>query len=78
MPSVDDPEIWRWIWLAGAVTFGIAELATAGAFFMLPFAIGALGASILAFLGVPLVFQWIVFAVVSAVLVFWLKRQRWF
>jgi len=66
---VDDPEIWRWIWLGGAVTFGIAELASAGAFFMLPFAIGALAAAILAFLGVGILVQWIVFVVISVALV---------
>jgi membrane protein implicated in regulation of membrane protease activity len=66
---VEDPEVWRWIWLAAAVTFGLAEVATAGSFFMLPFAIGAVLATLLAFLGVALLWQWLVFLVVSAVLV---------
>jgi membrane protein implicated in regulation of membrane protease activity len=66
---VDDPELWRWIWLGGAVTFGIAELASAGAFFMLPFAVGAGLACVLAFLGAPLLAQWLVFGVVSVALV---------
>jgi membrane protein implicated in regulation of membrane protease activity len=69
VPNVDDPELWRWIWLGGAVTFGIAELASAGAFFMLPFAVGAGLACLLAFLGAPLLLQWIVFVVVSVALV---------
>jgi membrane protein implicated in regulation of membrane protease activity len=69
VPFVDDPEIWRWIWLGGAVTFGVAELASAGAFFMLPFAIGALASAALAFLGVALLWQWVVFVVISVALV---------
>jgi membrane protein implicated in regulation of membrane protease activity len=69
VPIVDDPELWRWIWLGGAVTFGIAELASSGAFFMLPFAVGAGLACLLAFLGAPLVAQWLVFVLVSVALV---------
>lgn len=69
MTVVDDPELWRWIWLAGAVTFGLAEVASAGTFFLLPFAVGAALATLLAFLGVALLWQWLVFLVVSAVLV---------
>lgn len=67
MPLVD-PEIWRWIWLAVAVTFGLAELASAGAFFMLPFAVGAVAAAVLAFIGVALGWQWLIFLVVSIAL----------
>jgi membrane protein implicated in regulation of membrane protease activity len=66
--SVDDPEVWRWIWLGGAVFFGLAELASAGAFFMLPFAVGAAVAALLAFLAVPLGFQLLAFGVVSIAL----------
>jgi len=66
--SVDDPEVWRWIWLGGAVFFGLAELASAGAFFMLPFAVGAAVAALLAFLAVPLGFQLLAFGVVSVAL----------
>lgn len=68
MPLVDDPEVWRWIWLAVAVTFGLAELASAGAFFMLPFAVGAAAAAVLAFLGLALGLQWLVFLAVSIAL----------
>jgi membrane protein implicated in regulation of membrane protease activity len=68
VPLVDDPEVWRWIWLAVAVTFGLAELASAGAFFMLPFAVGAAAAAVLAFLGLALGLQWLVFLAVSIAL----------
>jgi membrane protein implicated in regulation of membrane protease activity len=69
VPIVDDPDIWLWIWIGGAATFGVAELISAGAFFMLPFAVGALAAAALAFVGAPLLAQWIVFVAVSVALV---------
>jgi membrane protein implicated in regulation of membrane protease activity len=62
---MDSPEIWRWIWLAAAVVFGVGEMATAGAFFLLPFAVGALVASLLAFAGVGIGLEWLAFIVVS-------------
>jgi membrane protein implicated in regulation of membrane protease activity len=61
---MEDPETWRWIWLAAAVALGVGEMATAG-FFLLPFAIGALIAGVLAFMGVALAVQLVVFAGVS-------------
>lgn len=63
--SVDDPEIWRWIWMAVAATFFVGEMMTAGSFFLLPFAIGAVVATILAFLDVSITGQWIAFVTVS-------------
>lgn len=62
---MDDPEQWRWIWLAAAVVFGIGEMATPGAFFLGPFAIGAGVAAALAWAGVPLVVEWVAFVGVS-------------
>jgi membrane protein implicated in regulation of membrane protease activity len=62
---MDSPEIWRWIWLAAAVVFGLGEMATIGSFFLLPFALGALVASVLAFAGVGLGFEWAAFILVS-------------
>lgn len=59
------PEFWRWVWLVGAVVFGIGELSMAGSFFLGPFAIGALVAALLAFLGVGVAIEWIVFIGVS-------------
>ena len=60
-----EPEFWRWIWLGAAVLFGVGEIAIAGSFFLAPFAIGAGIAAILAFLGVPVVVEWLAFVGVS-------------
>lgn len=62
---MDEPEQWRWIWLGAAVLFGIGEMATPGAFFLAPFAIGAGVASALAFGGVPIAGEWAAFVGVS-------------
>jgi membrane protein implicated in regulation of membrane protease activity len=62
---MDSPEVWRWIWLVTATAFALGEIATTG-FFMLPVAIGAGAAAILAFLGVSVAVQWVAFVVVSA------------
>jgi membrane protein implicated in regulation of membrane protease activity len=58
---MEEPEQWRWIWLAAALVFGMGEMATPGAFFLAPFAIGAVVASALAFADVPLAGEWIAF-----------------
>lgn len=62
---MEEPETWRWIWLATAVTFAMGELAIAGSFFLAPFAVGAAVACLLAFLDVELVWQWLAFLVIS-------------
>jgi membrane protein implicated in regulation of membrane protease activity len=66
---VDDPDVWRWIWLGASVVGVVGEMAAAGTFFLLPFGIGAGAAFVLAFLGAPLVLQWLAFVAVSAVAV---------
>ena len=63
---MDSPDTWRWIWLAVGVAFLLGELAVAGTFFLLPFGLGALAACLLAFLGVGLAWQWLVFVLVAA------------
>jgi membrane protein implicated in regulation of membrane protease activity len=63
---LDDPELWRWIWLIAAGVFTAGEMAVAGSFFLAPFAVGAAAATIMAFVGAPIVAQWLVFVVVSA------------
>lgn len=63
--AVDDPEVWRWIWLATALAAVVGEMASAGTFFALPFAIGAAVACALAFLDVGLAVQWLAFVAVS-------------
>ena len=62
---MDEPEQWRWIWLGAAVLFGIGEMATPGAFFLAPFAVGAGVAAILAFAGVGVAGEWAVFVLIS-------------
>jgi membrane protein implicated in regulation of membrane protease activity len=62
---MDEPEQWRWIWLAAAVVFGLGEMATPGSFFLAPFAIGAVVAAALAFGDVSLVIEWSAFVALS-------------
>lgn len=64
---LDSPDTWRWIWAVTAVVFYVGEMATAGSFFALPFALGATLATILAFIGVGTTWEWAAFLVTSAV-----------
>lgn len=68
-----DNDMWRWVWTIFAVGFGIGEIFTA-AFFLLPFAIGAAAAAVLAWLGVGLLAQWFAFFGVSLVAFTYLRR----
>ena len=61
-----DPEVWRWIWLGAAALFVIGEIAMTGAFFLLPFGVGATAATVVAFAGASEVWSWLVFVAVSA------------
>ena len=71
--SVDDIEMWRWIWIGVAIVLGIGELLTAG-LFMLPFAIGAVAAGVLAFFNVPVWLQIVVFLGTSIAALFGMRR----
>jgi membrane protein implicated in regulation of membrane protease activity len=62
---VDSPEFWRWVWLAVTAGAVLGEMATAGSFFLLPFAVGGAVAAILAFSGVPVTIEWLAFVAVS-------------
>jgi membrane protein implicated in regulation of membrane protease activity len=62
---MDTPEEWRWVWLIATAVFSIGEMASPGSFFLAPFALGALVAAILAFAGVSVGVEWVVFLVVS-------------
>ena len=62
-----DSESWRWIWLAVAAVFAVGELSAPGTFFLLPFAIGAAVAAVLAFAGASLVVELVAFIGVSLV-----------
>lgn len=68
-----DNEVWRWIWLGAAGFLAVAEIFTAG-FFLLPFAVGAVVAFILAFVDVPLSVQWTAFIAVSLLSLWGLQR----
>lgn len=71
--NVDDIEMWRWVWLGSTVVLGIGEMVTAG-LFMLPFAIGAAVACILAFFDIAVWVQLLAFLVVSVAALWGLRR----
>jgi membrane protein implicated in regulation of membrane protease activity len=68
-----DTETWRWIWVGAALFLALAEMVTAG-FFMLPFAVGAVIAAVLAFSGVSPEIQMTVFIASSLLSLFLLQR----
>jgi membrane protein implicated in regulation of membrane protease activity len=68
-----DNETWRWLWTIFAIVVGIGEIFTAG-FFLLPFAIGAAAAAILAWLSAPIIAQWLVFFGVTTISLVYLRR----
>lgn len=74
--NVDDIEVWRWIWVIGAASLGVGEMLTAG-FFLLPFAIGAVAAAILAFANVAVPVQIGVFIGASILSLWGIKRFAW-
>lgn len=59
--------MWRWVWLVAALVFGLGEMASAGTFFLAPFALGAAGAALISFLGAPIGLGWLVFVGLSGV-----------
>jgi membrane protein implicated in regulation of membrane protease activity len=64
---MDNPDAWRWIWLATAAFLAIGEVLTPGTFFMVSFAIGAAVACVLAFAGVNVAVEWLAFVVASGI-----------
>lgn len=68
-----DNETWRWIWVGATVFLAFAEVVTAG-FFMLPFAVGAAVAAILAWSGIGPAVQLVVFISVSLLVLVGLQR----
>src|SRR5665811_1940166 len=70
---VEDPSFWQWVWLGTAVVFAVGEMMNPGSFFLLPFAIGAAVAAILAVLDVNTSIEWVAFIAVSIVFLFGLR-----
>jgi membrane protein implicated in regulation of membrane protease activity len=68
-----DAEQWRWIWVGAAVILAVGELLTVG-FFLLPFAVGAAAAAILAFMGVSVPLQLVTFVIISVIFLAVLQR----
>lgn len=64
-----DLNVWPWVWLGVAVLFAVIELTIlGGSLVLLPFAISALVASVLAFYDAPSLVQWGVFGGLGAIL----------
>lgn len=68
-----DNEVWRWLWTVFALVMAIGEIFTAG-FFLLPFAIGAAVAAVLAWADAAVLAQWLVFFGVSFFSLAYLRR----
>jgi membrane protein implicated in regulation of membrane protease activity len=70
-----DVDVWPWIWLILAVVFALVELTLiGGSFVLLPFAVSAFVAALLAFYDVAVEIQWIVFLVGGGLLFVLLVR----
>jgi membrane protein implicated in regulation of membrane protease activity len=70
-----DLDAWPWIWLGAAVVLALIELAVVGgSFIILPWAVSAFVAAILAFYDVPIEVQWSVFVFGGAILFFVMYR----
>lgn len=66
-----DLDVWPWIWLAVAVAFALIELTVlGGSFVLLPFALSAFAAMLLAFYDVAVEVQWAVFVLGGGLLFF--------
>lgn len=65
--------VWRWVWIAMALFLAVGEIFTAG-FFLLPFAIGAGVAGVLAWVDGPVLAQWIAFLGTSLATLVYLQR----
>ena len=74
--QVDDLTFWRWLWIGIALFLGVGEMVTAG-FFLLPFAIGAAVAALLAWIGVAIPIQLLVFLATSIAALVAMRRFAW-
>jgi membrane protein implicated in regulation of membrane protease activity len=62
-----DAETWGWIWLGVTLACAVGELAVAGTFFLVSFALGAALATAAAFLDASVGLQWLVFVAGSGI-----------
>jgi membrane protein implicated in regulation of membrane protease activity len=70
-----DLDVWPWVWLIVAVGFALIELTVVGgSFVLLPFAVSAFAAAILAYYDVSIEVQWAVFLAGGGLLFFILAR----
>jgi membrane protein implicated in regulation of membrane protease activity len=70
-----DLDVWPWVWLSLAVVFALVELTfLGGTFVLLPFAISAFVAAILAFYDVAVEVQWAVFVLGGSLLLYVMYR----
>jgi membrane protein implicated in regulation of membrane protease activity len=71
-----DLDVWPWIWLGTAIVFALIELiVVGGSFIILPWALSAFIAAILAFYDVAIEVQWAVFVFGGAA--FFVLLYRW-
>lgn len=71
--SVEGFDQWEWLWTITAFVFAVGEIFTAG-FFLLPFAVGAGTAAVLAWIGAGQGWQWGAFLLVSVVTLSWMRK----
>ena len=64
-----DLNVWPWVWLIIAIGFSLVELTVlGGSFVLLPFAVSAFAAALLAYYDVAIEVQWAVFLAGGAIL----------
>ncbi len=68
-----DADVWRWLWSMSAIMLALGGLSLGG-FVLLPFAFGAAASAILAWIGVGLLAQWLVFFAVSLLALAFMRR----
>ena len=71
--NVEGFDQWEWLWTITAFVFAVGEIFTAG-FFLLPFAVGAASAAVLAWIGAGQAWQWGAFLLLSIVTLMWMRK----
>ncbi|HSS09978.1 MAG TPA: NfeD family protein [Acidimicrobiales bacterium] len=67
------PDSWRVIWVVAAGVFLVGEMAHRLRLWFLPVAVGAVAAAVVAWAGVAVSIEWLIFVLVSAVALFALR-----